>query len=153
MDAIDRKLLDMVQLDGRGVYADFGESVGLSTTAVHGRLKKLIRCGIIKGWAAQVDPVQAGFPTVLLVRVEIDLPLNREIFADKAAQLNYIQECHLTSGKWNCCLKIRTPNLELAERLIAEEISSMKGVKSLQIEAVTQTTKETLYIPNSDLPI
>lgn len=150
MDTIDRKLLDIVQLDGRGIYSQFGAAVGLSTTAVHGRLKKLIDSGVITGWSAVVDPVQAGFPVVLLIRVEIDLPSNREAFANAVSNLSHVQECHLTSGRWNCCLKLRAASIAQAENLIAEEISTLRGVVGMQIEAVSFTKKETLSLPNAE---
>lgn len=153
MDAIDRKLLDIVQLDGRGIYANFGDAVGLSTTAVHGRLKKLAESGVITGWSALVDPVQAGFPVVLLIRIEIDLPSNREAFASAVSRLSHVQECHLTSGRWNCCLKMRAASMAQAESLVAEEISILDGVIGMQIEAVSHTKKETLSLPNAETPL
>jgi len=147
MDDIDMKLLDVIQKNGRGAYACFGRTVGLSTTAIHERLKKLTARGIIKGWGAFIDPVKAGFPVIAFVRIEIDLPTNREVFADSVSALPNVQECHLTSGRWSCCLKLRAPSIEEAERIINEEITPMKGVVGLQVEVVTRTSKETPFVP------
>lgn len=152
MDNIDLKLLDVIQQNGRGGYALFGETVGLSKTAIHERLKKLTASGVIMGWAAQIDPIQAGYPVVLLIRVEVDLPVNREAFADSVSHLTGVQECHMTSGRWNCFLKLRAPSVKQAERLIAEEIAPIKGVVGMQVDAVTNTKKETLYLPGGDPP-
>jgi len=148
MDDIDLKLLDIIQHNGRGGYAHFGEVVGLSKTATHERLKKLTDSGVITGWCARIDPVQVGFPVVVLARVEIDLPTNREAFAEVVSHLPCVQECHLTSGRWNCCLKVRAASAAHAERLIAEQIAPLQGVLSIQIDVVTATKKETLYLPS-----
>jgi Lrp/AsnC family leucine-responsive transcriptional regulator len=150
MDDIDFKLLDVIQHNGRGGYAFFGEAVGLSKTAVHERLKKLTASGVIKGWTAQLDPIQAGYPVILLIRVEIDLPGNREVFADSVSHLPGVQECHMTSGRWNCCLKLRAASIEQAERLIDEKIAPIKGVVSMQVDTVTNTKKETLCLPSRE---
>jgi Lrp/AsnC family leucine-responsive transcriptional regulator len=147
MDDIDFKLLDVIQQNGRGGLAQFGETVGLSKTAVHERLKKLTASGVIKGWTALVDPIQAGYPVVLLIRAEVDLPSNRLAFADSVSQLPGVQECHMTSGRWNCYLKLRAASIEQAERLIDENIASIKGVVSIQVDTVTDTKKETLFLP------
>jgi len=149
MDDIDLRLLDLIQRDGRGAYAYFGEIVGLSKSAIHERLKKLTSNGVITGWSAQIDPAHTGYPVVVFIRAEIDLPANREAFADHVSCLPGIQECHLTSGRWNCCLKLRAASIERAEQIIAEEIASLKGVLGMQVDAVTSTKKETLYLPGN----
>ena len=120
-DIVDLRLLVLIQRDDRGAYAQFGDVVGLSKTAIHERLKKLTSNGVTTGWGAQIDPAHAGYPVVVFVRVEIDLPANREAFADHVSRLPGIQECHLTSGRWNSCLKLRAVILEQAERKIANE--------------------------------
>lgn len=150
MDDMDMKLLEAIQRNGRGAYAHFGKAVGLSTTAIHERLKKLTASGIITGWSAQIDPAQAGYPVLMMIRVEVDLPSNREAFAATVSRLPCVQECHLTSGRWNCCLKLRAPSIEQAERLIDTEIAPLKGVVSMQVDAVTHTKKETLSLPCGD---
>lgn len=151
MDDIDLKLLGVIQQNGRGAYASFGERVGLSKTAIHERLKKLTARGVITGWTAQIDPVEAGYPVVLLIRAEIDLPLNREAFAEFVSNLPGVQECHLTSGRWNCYVKLRAPSVEQAEQLVADKIAPIKGVIGIQMDTVTQTKKETLSLPGRAL--
>ena len=147
MDDADLKLLDVIQRHGRGGYELFGKTVGLSKTAIHDRLKKLTARGVIKGWSAQVDPIHIGYPYAFLIRAEVDLPTNREAFANIVSTIPGVQECHLTSGRWNCCLKLRSPSVERAERQIAEDIATIKGVVSIQVDTVTCTKKESLYLP------
>jgi len=150
MDDIDLKLLDVIQHNGRGGYAHFGEMVGLSKTTVYERLKKLTASGVIKGWTARVDLIQIGCPVVLLIRVEVDLPSNRLAFAETVSNLPGVQECHMTSGRWSCCLKLRAASIEQAERLFDEKIAPIKGVLSMQVDTVTHTKKETLCLPGRE---
>ena len=147
MDEIDLQLLEVIQNNGRGAYSHFGKTVGLSTTAIHDRLKKLSTEGIITGWGARLDPAQVGYPIILLVRVEVDLPANREIFSDTVAQIPGVQECHLTSGQWNCWIKLRASSVEQAETIITEKIAPLKGVVAIQMDVVNKTKKETLHLP------
>ncbi len=122
----------------------------MPTPDIQKRQKNRTASGVIRGWSAQLDPVKAGYPVVLFIRVEVDLPINREAFADTVANLPGVQECHLTSGRWNCCLKLRAASVDQADKLIAEEIAPLKGVMGMQVDAVTRTRKETLYLPGSD---
>lgn len=143
MDRIDRALIGLAQSDGRGAYSRYGEQVGLSTAAVHDRLKKLIRSGVIRNWSAVVDAAHAGFPTLAFVRVQIDLPANAKAFAEAVSARPEILECHQTSGEWNCLLKVRATSPDAIDAIVAEYVATQSGVIRLQRETVTATDKET----------
>ena len=143
MDDIDRTLLDLVQRDGRGAYARYGDTVGLSAAAVHDRLKKLIGSGVIRNWSAVIDPVQAALPALAFVRVQIDLPANAKAFSEAVSGVREVLECHHISGEWSCLLKLRATSPQAVEDAVARHIASQPGVIRLQSETVTATGKET----------
>ncbi|HMR62857.1 MAG TPA: Lrp/AsnC family transcriptional regulator, partial [Anaerolineae bacterium] len=62
MDEIDRRIIELLQKDGRLSNAALAEQVGLTTSTVHERVRKLERKGIIKGYVAVVDPEALGKP-------------------------------------------------------------------------------------------
>ena len=150
MDRIDRQLLALIQQDGRGSYARYGQQVGLSAAAVHDRLKKLSASGAVRNWSAVVDPVLAGLSTLAFVRVQIDLPANTLAFAEAVSGLPELMECHHTNGEWSCLLKMRAASPERLAQIISENLSTLPGVIRVQSETVTDTAKETHVLPTAD---
>ena len=61
IDRTDARLLERLQVDGRRPYADLGADVGISGPSAHERVKKLEARGVIRGYAASVDPAAAGY--------------------------------------------------------------------------------------------
>ena len=59
MDAVDRRLLDVLRADGRASYAELARTVGLSSSAVHERVAKLEAAGVITGYRAVVEPARS----------------------------------------------------------------------------------------------
>lgn len=147
MDREDRALLALIQRDGRMPYAQLAKQVGLSTAAVHDRLKKLKAGGALRSWSAVVDPARLGFPVLAFVRVQTDLPGNARALAEKLSGLPDVLECHLVNGAWHCLIKIRAASADALERLVSEWITPCPGVIRLQCETVTQSMKDSHIVP------
>ncbi len=60
MEELDRQIVDLLVKDGRMSYTDLGKATGLSTSAVHQRVRRLEQRGVIRGYAAVVDPRPSG---------------------------------------------------------------------------------------------
>ncbi len=71
VDDLDRKILTLLQRDGRMTNAAIGAEVGLSAPSVFERVRKLEQRGIIRGYAAHVDPAALGKPMTAFIRVTI----------------------------------------------------------------------------------
>ncbi len=71
IDAIDRKLLDLLQRNGRLSNAEMAAEVGLTVSSVHERVKKMERKGIIKGYVAVVDPEKLSKPLLAFIRLTV----------------------------------------------------------------------------------
>ncbi|WP_061961634.1 Lrp/AsnC family transcriptional regulator [Demequina flava] len=63
MDALDRKLIDLLRDDGRAPYADLGERIGLSASAVKRRVDRMVADGVIRGFTVMTDPEAVGHST------------------------------------------------------------------------------------------
>lgn len=94
LDAIDRALLDTLQVDGRISWRELGDTVGLSAPAARDRVKAMERAGVITGYGAQVDPEQLG----LAIRAIIRLTTNDLNADDTLGELNEVVECHRVTG-------------------------------------------------------
>ena len=75
VEKTDRKILALLAADGRMSFTDLGKATGLSTSAVHQRVKRLEQRGMIRGYVATVDHEQLGLPLTAFVSITPDRPL------------------------------------------------------------------------------
>lgn len=146
LDALDRQILDILQRDARRSRAEIGQEVGLSAAAVHERIKKLERSGVIRRYAALLDSEKAQCDLLAFVEVFIDDPHHEKVFLETVGQIGEIQECHRVTGKSTCILKVRVRHRRALQRLILDRINAIPGVRGTETVVVLSTTKETPHI-------
>jgi Lrp/AsnC family transcriptional regulator, leucine-responsive regulatory protein len=143
MDRIDRKILDHLQLNGRDSYAQIGEVVGLSVSAINDRIKKLRATGAIRHWSAVIDPSIAGRNLLAFVSIQLERPEHDKPFIDAVAALPDVQECHHVTGDWSYLLKVRVPDTATLERVIVDKLKTVPGVVRSQTVIALSSSKET----------
>ena len=148
LDAMDLRILDLLQEDARLSREKIGQEVGLSAAAVHERIRKLERAGVVLGYAALLDPTLAGCDLLAFVEVFIDHPTHEPSFFEAVGHISQIQECHRVTGSATCLLKVRVRDRQALQRLILDRINAMSGVRGTETVVVLSTTKET---PRLDL--
>ena len=150
LDALDRRILDILQQDARRSRAEIGQDVGLSAAAVHERIKKLERVGVIRRYAALLDSERAQCDLLAFVEVYIDEPGHERMFLDEVANMGEIQEYHRVTGKATCLLKVRVRDRRALQRLILDRINAIPGVRGTETVVVLSTAKETPRIHLGD---
>jgi Lrp/AsnC family leucine-responsive transcriptional regulator len=109
MDAVDLEILSLIQNDARVAHASVGGKVGLTAPAVHARIKRLEREGIIQGYLTAINPAAVNQALLAFVRVTNSASgATEKAFDDFVRQEPNILECHDTSGEDSYLLKIRT---------------------------------------------
>jgi Lrp/AsnC family leucine-responsive transcriptional regulator len=146
LDAIDRKLLDLLQADGRMSQQDLADAVGLSSPATGERIRKLVQHGIIKYFCAVLDPVALGHDVTAFISVSIDGSEYFPDFVRHARETPEVLECHAITGSGSHMLKVRTHNTASLERLLAL-VQSWPGVSSTTTSVVLSVAKESLAVP------
>ena len=119
MEEIDRQILALLARDGRMSFTDLGKSTGLSTSAVHQRVRRLEQRGAIRGYAAVIDPEAAELPLTAFVSVT---PLDQaapDDVPDRLAGIAEIEACHSVAGEENYILKVRVATPGALEALLA----------------------------------
>jgi Lrp/AsnC family leucine-responsive transcriptional regulator len=118
INANDARILEALQRDGRRPYADLGTEVGMSGPSAHERVKKLEARGVIKGYAAIVDPEQIGL-TILAFSWITQAPgtATTDLTPDFAA-IREVEECHHISGEADYLLKLRARDTQDLERVL-----------------------------------
>ncbi|KAF1712220.1 AsnC family transcriptional regulator [Pseudoxanthomonas kalamensis DSM 18571] len=152
LDKIDRRILRILQQEGRISFTELGERVGLSTTPCTERVRWLEREGVITGYHARLDPqrLQAG----LLVFVEISLAYKSgdifEEFRRAAMKLPNVLECHLVSGDFDYLIKARIDEMAAYRTLLGSSLLTMPHVRESKSYIVMEEVKETLSLPVAD---
>ena len=101
-------------------YTDLGRATGLSTSAVHQRVRKLEERGVIHGYAAVVDPQAVGLPLTAFISVTPLDPAAPDDAPDRLVHLAQIESCYSVAGEESYILKVRVPTPGDLETLLAE---------------------------------
>jgi len=120
MNAIDRQIITILQLEGKATYAELARRVGLSQAAAHERVKKLEQRGLIRGYRAVVDPGALDLPVIAFVFVEQSAGPRRPDLPTRFAALANVVECHSVAGDESYLLKLRARDTVELETLINE---------------------------------
>ena len=120
MEALDRQILRLLASDGRMSYTDLGRATGLSTSAVHQRVRKLEERGVISGYSALVDTVAVGLPLTAFISVTPLDPAAPDDAPDRLVDLPQIESCYSVAGEESYILKVRVPSPGDLESLLAE---------------------------------
>jgi Lrp/AsnC family leucine-responsive transcriptional regulator len=107
IDAIDRRIVAILQADGKLSYQDLGEAVGLSAPAAFQRVRKLESAGVITGYHARVDPAAAGMPLIAFVQVRPGPEAPAAQLLARWRRSPAVLECHRLTGADRYLLKLR----------------------------------------------
>jgi Lrp/AsnC family leucine-responsive transcriptional regulator len=146
LDARDRQILQIVQRDATVPQAAIARKVGLSTAAVHERLKKLRAAGVIRRFAALVDPHAIGATVTAFVEVFFEHPRFEPAFLARVLRLSEVLECHHITGEFSLLLKVRVSDMEALQHLLLRQLGGQQGVRQTRTVMVLSTVKEESYI-------
>lgn len=108
MEDLDRQIVGLLCGDGRMSYTDLGKSTGLSTSAVHQRVRRLEERGVIRGYGAVVDYDAVGMPLTAFISVTPLDPAAPDDVPDRLRSIADIEACHSVAGVESYILKVRT---------------------------------------------
>jgi len=147
VEDIDRQILRLLSQDGRMSFTDLGRATGLSTSAVHQRVRRLEQRGVIRGYTAVIDPDAIGLPLTAFVSVTPLDPAAPDDVPDRLAGLSEIEACHSVAGDENYILKVRVPTPGDLEGLLSR-IRAAAGVTT-RTTIVLSTPYESRPLPTS----
>ncbi|WP_137894727.1 winged helix-turn-helix transcriptional regulator [Ramlibacter sp. 2FC] len=149
LDRIDRKILDILQRQGRISMTELAEQIGLSTSPCSERVKRMEREGVISGYYARVDPRALG--KTLLVFVEITLSSKSgEVFDKVRKELLHVpevMECHLVSGSFDYLVKARLSAMSEYRDLLGSILRKIPVTAQSHSYVVMEEVKESLFLP------
>jgi len=146
LDDKDRRILALVQRDAKLPQAEIARQIGLSTAAVHERLKKLESARVIRRWTAVVDPAAVGAQVCAFVEVFFEHPRFEKGFIERVKKLDAVQECHHITGEFSLLLKVRVADMPALQTLLLEQLSGHEGVRQTRTVMVLSTVKEATFV-------
>jgi Lrp/AsnC family transcriptional regulator, leucine-responsive regulatory protein len=129
VEDLDRQIVRLLLADGRMSYTDLGRATGLSTSAVHQRVRRLEQRGVIRGYAAIVDPEAVGLALTAFISVKPFDPSAPDDVPERLSDVREIEACHSVAGEENYILKVRVGTPGELEHLLTR-IRSQAGVST-----------------------
>ena len=148
-DQFDRKMMALLQEDGRLTNNDLSERVNLSPSQCSRRHQRLEEEGFIRGYRAVLDRDRLGFSLVNVISVTLATHNrdNARRFADLLSRLPEVQEAHALTGEMDYILKVVTPDLKSLSEFVNGVLLPHESVQHVKTAIVLETLKETGSLP------
>jgi Lrp/AsnC family transcriptional regulator, leucine-responsive regulatory protein len=119
VESTDRRILELLAADGRMSFTDLGKATGLSTSAVHQRVKRLEQRGLITGYGATVNYAEIGLPLTAFISIRPIDPSEPDDSPERLRDIPEIESCWSVAGEESYILKVRVPTPLVLEDLLA----------------------------------
>ncbi len=148
LDAVDRKILKILQQAGRISNAELAKQIHLSPPATHGRVKRLEQEGYIRGYVALLDRHQMGYDNLCFVELSLELHQHEKIQAilETITSWSEVLECHNVTGEYDYLLKVVVKNTQVLEHFISKKMIPLEGVAKIHTSLVLKEVKATTAI-------
>ncbi len=152
LDKIDRKILDILQRNGKITNAQLSKEVNLSPAPTLERVKKLETSGFIENYYAKLNPPKLGLTvtTFLSIKLSKHNPENTDEFVQRVAEIDEVVECHYITGSSDYLLKVVTRDIQAYQELIQTKIGKIDGIDNMQTMVVLSTPKDSNVLPIYD---
>lgn len=149
LDDTDRKILSILQQDGRIPNNKLAEKVGLTTTPTLERVKRLEREGIIKGYGARVEPeaVDRGLVVFCSLRLAVHQMHTLDEVCERIDEMSEIQACYHITGDSDFLLKIVVKDMPAYETFMHDKLTRLPGIERIYSNMVLSTKKENYHLP------
>ena len=144
VDQSDRKILDILAVDGRIAVTDLARKVGMSKTPCGVRLKRLVTDGFILGFRAVLNPAKLDMNHVAFVEVKLHDTTEKALqaFNEAIQDVTEVEQCHMIAGPFDYLLKVRTRDIATYRRVLGEKLTALPHVASSSTYVTMEAVKE-----------
>ncbi|MDP3854423.1 Lrp/AsnC ligand binding domain-containing protein [Phenylobacterium sp.] len=149
LDDVDRRLLRVLQRDGRISNLDLAQQCHLSPSACSDRVRRLKDRGVILRYSALLDPKAIDRALLIFVEVQLDRTTGDTFtqFAQAAQRSPEILECHMVAGGFDYLIKARVRDMEAYRSFLGDVLVRMPGVRETRTYAVLEEVKSVTELP------
>ncbi len=152
IDPTDRRILQMLQENADYTNKEIAAKLGMSTTPIFERIKKMKMNGVIKRVIAIVDKKALG--KTLTAYCNVSLKVHAKDFLEKfeqdVAELKEVQECYHIAGQYDYMLKVNTKDIDTYQRFITKKLAGLENIGNVQSSFVMKEIKHTYAIEAED---
>ena len=145
----DRRILKVIQAEGRITNQELANRCGLSPSACFDRMKKLREQGYILGFHALLDPNKLDRALLIFIEILLDRTTGDlfQEFAAAVAKMSEILECHMVGGGFDYLIKVRVRDMAAYRSFLADTLVHMPGVRETRTYAVLDEVKNVTSLP------
>lgn len=155
LDAVDRRLLALLQQDAGLSNQQLADQIGLSASPCSRRLKALEDAGIILGRSLRLDPKKLGLHLTALISISMDrhTPERFELFEQTVKSYPEVQSCYLITGQQaDYLLQVVVPDMDAYQAFLLNRLTRIDGVSGVHSSFVLRKVQETQALPLTYLP-
>lgn len=149
LDAIDRKILAILQSDSRVTMQDLADRVGLSVSPCHRRVKLLEERGVISRYIAMVNQKSVGLPVSVFISIKLERQKEEDLnrFARAISKWDEVLECYLMTGNRDYLLRVVTADLPSYEAFLKTKLTRLDGIASIESSFALSQVKYSIALP------
>lgn len=148
-DEIDRRILALLQENGRITNVELAERVGLTAPPCLRRVRALEQQGAISGYHAALDSEMLGYGLTIFAMVSLRSQAESDLRAFEAhvAEIPEVRECHMLNGEIDFILKIVATDLQSFQRLLTTRLTPAPNVEHVKTSLTIRTSKALPGVP------
>ena len=149
MDALDTRILDLLQRDARVSNVELARSVGLSPSPCLARVRALEAAGTIERYVTLLDAKKLGLTVSVLVQVTLEKQVESalEVFEKAVRERPEVMECYLMTGDADYLLRVLVADVPAFERFILDFLSRVPGVGNIKSSFALKQVKYQTALP------
>ena len=149
MDAIDRRIVRELQLNGRLTNQELAERINLSPSPCLRRVRQLEERGVLSGYSARVDQEKVGLPITAFVEVRLEKqnPAAIKLFEEGIGNIEQVLACYLMAGSRDYLLQVVAASLKDYEHFVRERLTKIPGIATLETHFSFGTVKNHQPLP------
>ncbi|MBS1571827.1 MAG: Lrp/AsnC ligand binding domain-containing protein [Bacteroidetes bacterium] len=127
LDTVDKKIIDMLMDNAKTSLAIISKEIGISTTAVHQRIKKLEQAGVIENSISFLNPKKIGYTVISYIGVYLDQPNYYDSVIQSINHIPEVVEAHCTTGNYTIFLKVLCTNNDHLMQIL-KRLQKLEGI-------------------------
>lgn len=149
LDEIDRRIVQILQGDGRTSIQDLAAKVGLSPSPCARRVRLLEEAGVIEGYVAVVNQNKLGLPVSVFASIKLERQREEELdrFGAAVARWPEVADCYLMTGPRDYLLRIIVSDLAAYERFLKDKLTRLDNVASIESSFALGQVKRSFSVP------
>jgi Lrp/AsnC family transcriptional regulator for asnA, asnC and gidA len=128
IDKLDRKILSLLTKNARVPFLEVARECNVSGAAIHQRVQRLTKLGIIAGSQFNIEPKRLGYNTCAYIGIFLDNAALFNDVADRLLKIPEITQCHYTTGQYAMFVKVFAKDNEHLRKVLAEKVQAINGI-------------------------